>query len=146
MYPLAAAMLVDDDPSTNFLNEAALYPLRLTDTYWTAKNGEEALALLQQHQGRASASQPVLILLDVAMPVMDGMAFLEAFHELPADLRASVVIVILAANMSSSNLTQLGDYPIAGTISKPLTAEKLTPILQLYFNARGLSLLPHSGQ
>ena len=47
MHPLAAILLVDDDPSTNFLNEATLYPLRLSDTYQTARNGAEAIAWLQ---------------------------------------------------------------------------------------------------
>ena len=64
MYPLAAILLVDDDPSTNFLNEATLYSLRLTNTYWTAKNGMEALDMLRQHQATASPTQPILVLLD----------------------------------------------------------------------------------
>lgn len=134
MNPFAAVLLVDDDVSTNFLTEAALYPLRLTDTYWTAHNGTEALAQLQQHQDQFSAAQPVLVLLDMAMPVLNGMGFLAAFGELPAELRAGVLIIVAAVNMNSADLLRLEDYPVIGTISKPLTAEKLTPILQLYFN------------
>jgi two-component system, NtrC family, response regulator AtoC len=40
----------------------------------TAANGEEGLA-------KAAAFQPDLILVDVRMPVMDGMAFLDAYRE-----------------------------------------------------------------
>ena len=73
---------------------------------------------------------------------MNGMSFLDAFHTLPAELQASVIIVVLAVSMSAADLTRLDDYAVAGTISKPLTAAKLTTILQLYFNARGLGPLP----
>ena len=36
MKKLSAILLVDDDPSTNFLNEATLYPLQLADTILVA--------------------------------------------------------------------------------------------------------------
>lgn len=140
MYPLSAILLVDDDPSTNFLNEATLYPLRLTSTYLTARNGAEAIAQLKNQS--ATPAQPVLVLLDMAMPVMNGMDFLEQFGSLPAELRASIMIIVLAVSMTSADLTRIGDYPVVGTVSKPLTAEKLTTILQLQFNAQGLGPLP----
>ncbi|RTQ47531.1 response regulator [Hymenobacter gummosus] len=135
MHQLASILLVDDDPSTNFLNEAALYPLRLTDTYLTAHDGEEALALLRE-QTQATPEQPVLVLLDMAMPVMGGMEFLEAFRGLPASIQAATVLVVLAINMSSVDMSRLGEYPIAGTMSKPLTGDRLSTILSLHFNGR----------
>ncbi|OON68914.1 response regulator [Hymenobacter sp. CRA2] len=142
MHPLAAILLVDDDPSTNFLNEATLYSLRLTDTYWAAKNGAEAIAMLKRQEVSASPSRPILVLLDIAMPVMGGMEFLEALETLPRELQASVVVVVLAVSMTSDDLSRIGKYPVAGTVSKPLTGEKLTTILQLHFNAQGLGQLP----
>lgn len=133
MHSLSAILLVDDDPSTNFLNEAAIYPLRLTNTYLTAHNGQQALDLLATQT--ATPQQPVLVLLDMAMPVLNGMGFLEAFQELPVALRAATIVVVVAVNMTSADLGQLEKYTIAGLVSKPLTAEKLSPILQLHFNA-----------
>lgn len=134
MSQLAAVLLVDDDPSTNFLNEAALYSMRLTDTYLTAHDGMEALELLR-HQTKATPGRPVLVLLDMAMPVMNGMGFLEAFRTLPTAIQEATVIVVLAVSMAAADMERLSDFPVAGTISKPLTAAKLSTILQLHFSA-----------
>ena len=133
MKKLSAILLVDDDPSTNFLNEATLYPMQLADTILVAKNGREAIDLLQSDQLQPTAEQPVLILLDMAMPVMNGMDFLAAHGQLPAELQAATAIVVLAINMSSADLTRLNDYPIAGMVSKPLTPEKIQTVLRLHF-------------
>lgn len=134
MPQISAILLVDDDPSTNFLNESTLYELRLTEKYVTATNGEEALRLLQECSVAATSDQPVLVLLDMAMPVMNGMEFLEAFHDLPNAVQEVTVIVILAMSMPSVDLARLEDYPIAGMVSKPLTKEKITTVMQLYFS------------
>ncbi|MDU0369268.1 response regulator [Hymenobacter endophyticus] len=134
MPQISAILLVDDDPSTNFLNESTLYELRLTEKYLTASNGEEALRMLQECSVSATPEQPVLVLLDMAMPVMNGMEFLEAFHDLPQAVQQATVIVILAMSMPSGDLARLEDYPIAGMVSKPLTKEKITTVMQLYFS------------
>jgi CheY-like chemotaxis protein len=76
----------------------------------------------------------LLILLDMAMPVMSGMDFLEEFRQLPAAVHASTIIVVLAVSMTSADLGRLEEYPVAGTASKPLTKEKLSPVLQLHFS------------
>ena len=134
MPQISAILLVDDDPSTNFLNESTLYELRLTEKYLTANNGAEALRMLQECSVAATSDQPVLVLLDMAMPVMNGMEFLEAFHDLPKAVQEVTVIVILAMSMPSVDLARLEDYPIAGMVSKPLTKEKITTVMQLYFS------------
>lgn len=133
MQSLSAILLVDDDPSTNYLNEAALYPLQLTTTYLTAHNGQEALDLLATQS--ATPEKPVLVLLDMAMPVLNGMGFLQAFQALPAGVRAATIIVVVAVSMSSTDLGQLEKYAVAGLVSKPLTPDKLLPILRLHFSA-----------
>ncbi|GAA4499197.1 hypothetical protein GCM10023172_17490 [Hymenobacter ginsengisoli] len=133
MQSLTAILLVDDDPSTNYLNEAALYPLQLTTTYLTAHNGQEALDLLAAQS--ATPEEPVLVLLDMAMPVLNGMGFLQAFQALPASVRAATIIVVVAVSMSSADLGQLEKYSVAGLVSKPLTPDKLMAILRLHFRA-----------
>ncbi|MCA8831608.1 response regulator [Hymenobacter pini] len=137
MPQLSAVLLVDDDPSTNFLNESTLYEMRLTDKYLTAGNGEEALRLLKENSADATHEKPLLILLDMAMPVLNGMDFLEAFQALPASVQASTIIVILAVSMPSVDLGRLEHFPVAGMVSKPLTKEKLSTVLQLHFSKQG---------
>lgn len=142
MHPFCAVLLVDDDRSTNFLNEATLYPLRLTDTYLTALDGREGLELLLRQESLATPAQPVLVLLDMAMPVLNGMGFLEEFSILPAALQAATVLVVLAESMMAADLGRIENFPVAGIIAKPLVAERLTTILQMHFNKHGLGPLP----
>ena len=82
------ALLVDDEPHVRKfvgLTLQQLGPIRLLE----AGNGAEALALYQQHR-------PDLVLLDVNMPVMDGIATLRELRA--ADPEAVVVMLTSLAN------------------------------------------------
>lgn len=130
MEKLLTVLLVDDDSTTNFLNKLLLKSLDVTDQVHTAHNGEEAMALLTQLPPFA----PTLLLLDVSMPVMDGIEFLEAYLRLPAAQQAATVIVMLTTSMNSSDLSRIQELPIAGMVSKPLSREKIDALLQLHFH------------
>ena len=81
-------LIVDDDPSllevTSFVLESEGMAVE------TAKNGEEALALLR------SGRLPALVLLDLMMPVMNGWEFLDEVAKDPL-LKAIPVVVLTAA-------------------------------------------------
>lgn len=134
MQKLASVLLVDDDATANFLNSLLLDSLGVAEQVLVAENGAEALQLLV-HACTAPGHGPcpVLILLDVNMPVMNGFAFLEAFQQLaPAQQRATAV-VMLTTSMHSNELARIQELPIAGLVSKPLTRAKVNTILQLHF-------------
>jgi CheY-like chemotaxis protein len=133
MIKLSSVLLVDDDPLTNDLNERLLQQLGVADQYLSANDGVQALAALEHLAADAHPSSPVLVLLDVKMPGMDGMAFVEAYQQLPPAQQQAVVIVMHTASMSSVDLGRVESLPIAGLVSKPLTKEKLDTILQLHF-------------
>jgi signal transduction histidine kinase/DNA-binding response OmpR family regulator len=79
-------LLVDDDPA---LRELAGRTLRQHGLeVCCAENGREALTA-------AARRCPSLVLLDLAMPVMDGFEFVEAFRKDPA--RREVPVVVLTA-------------------------------------------------
>lgn len=133
MIKLSSVLLVDDDPLTNDLNERLLKHLGVADQYLAANDGVDALAALQHLSAIANPSSPVLVLLDVKMPRMDGMAFVEAYQRLPESQQQAVVIVMHTASMSSIDLGRIESLPIAGLVSKPLTKEKLDIILKLHY-------------
>ncbi|RSK48500.1 response regulator [Hymenobacter rigui] len=136
MEKLSCVILVDDDDTTNHINESLIRSLGITDYIFTANDGVQALALLEQQVVVPSAAHPVLLLLDITMPTMDGMAFLEAYQHLPATSRDAIRIVVLTVNMTSANLARVDDLPVAGLASKPLTVEKMDTILQLHFQRK----------
>ena len=129
-------LLVDDDQTTNFLNKLLLTRLGVAEQVLTAANGEEALRLLVQ-QGDGAATYPQLILLDMNMPVLNGLAFLEAYAQLPLAVRHAIVIVMLTTSLHTVDMARAQQLPIAGFLSKPLTAEKVADLLRAHFAAAG---------
>jgi len=76
-------LLVDDTVTVTAMERIILGDLY---DYAEARNGQEACA-------RALAEQPDLILMDLNMPVMDGMAGLRALKAEPRTAHIPVVIV-----------------------------------------------------
>ena len=130
MEKLSSVLLVDDDTTNNFLNELLFQQLNVTDRLLTAEDGARALDLIENTAG---PNEPALILLDVNMPGMGGIEFLEAYRRLPQAQRGATVIIMLTTTMDARDLSRLEELNIAGLVSKPLTKEKIDSILQLHF-------------
>ena len=133
MKKLSSVLLVDDDPITNDLNERLLKDLNVAEQYLSARDGAEALTVLEEISTGATPLSPVLVLLDIRMPGMEGMTFLEAYQQLSAAQQEAVVIVLHTASMESRDLNRIDELPVAGLVSKPLTKEKMDTILKLHY-------------
>jgi CheY-like chemotaxis protein len=129
MEKLPHILLVDDDETANFLNEALFQKYQVSDQVRVVTSGEEALELLTQPPPYA----PSLLLLDLAMPGMGGIGFLEAYRHLPPAQQAATVVVVLTTSMDSRDLARINELPIDGLASKPLNREKIDTLLKLHF-------------
>ena len=91
--PSMFVLIVDDDPNlldvTRFVIESEGIAVE------TARNGEEALALLRAHP------LPGLVLLDLMMPVMSGWEFLNEVAKDPL-LKAIPVVVLTAVERTQA--------------------------------------------
>jgi len=81
---------------------------------FTAYNGEEALNLIE-------AENPEIILLDVKMPVMDGI---EVLKEIRKRNKPGKVIMVTAVE-DSEKAEEAKSHGAAGYITKPLSLEQL---------------------
>jgi CheY-like chemotaxis protein len=73
--------------------------------------------------------QPSLILLDLAMPRMDGMQFREAQRHLANRRLASVPVVVVSARIDAADFQQrLGASDV---LVKPFEAERLLAAVQM---------------
>ncbi len=136
MLPLPSILLVDDDATTNFLNQVLIEEINAADRVLVAENGHEALRLLDQSCQPGSPICPVLILLDVNMPVMNGFEFLDAYVQLPPTQHQAKV-VMLTTSLLPRDLERVQLLPVASILNKPLTPEKLALLLVQHFSSAG---------
>jgi CheY-like chemotaxis protein len=135
MSRLASVLLVDDDSTTNFLNRALLLRMEVAQQVLTAENGEQALRTLGHTcLGPDRAACPQLILLDMNMPVLNGLGFMEAYAQLRLE-QLPIVIVMLTTSLHPIDQARAQELPIAGFLTKPLTKEKVTALLREHFAA-----------
>jgi len=109
MDPKAGILHVEDDRSLQKLVRAALEQLG-GYTVRTATSGSEALAL-------AAEAAPRLLLLDLDLPGMSGIATLRALRELPG--LAEVPAVFLTAARDPAMLAELGALGVREVVHKP---------------------------
>jgi CheY-like chemotaxis protein len=88
---MATILVVEDDRDTRQLEQMALE--QCGHRVLTAANGREALAVLTRNR-------PSVIVLDLMMPVMDGLTFLDERQRcVDEDARAVPVICVSAAGL-----------------------------------------------
>jgi len=117
---LSTVLVVEDDPAIReyiaFVLDDAGYAQA-----WAA-NGQEALAYLRSHPA------PVLILLDLMMPIMDGRAFRAEQQRDPA-LAGIPVVMLTASTNGDTSARELG---VAGYIPKPMLPDQIVATVARY--------------
>jgi two-component system, NarL family, sensor histidine kinase EvgS len=121
----ARLLLVDDIENNLLLLESLLepFPFQLL----RAKNGKEALELAAQHQ-------PHLILMDIKMPVMDGITALEHLQTDP-ELQNIPVIAVTAFSLHEEE-TDIRKHGFHGYLRKPIERDQLRECLQSFLAYR----------
>ncbi len=119
-------LLVEDDSIANFLNIKIIENLLITKTIVSTENGEEALNYIREN------SCPDLILLDINMPIMNGLEFLESFHkeELPNKGNAKIIVLTSSESMADKSLIESYGIPY---MEKPLSGDSLLNIMSRLF-------------
>lgn len=106
--------MVDDSKTLRLVVGKALSPLGYDVT--EATNGFNALFAMERQL-------PHLILLDINMPIMGGLEFLELVKQKPA--LHSIPIVMLASPTDHLVIPEIARLGVNGTLVKPFTPEAL---------------------
>lgn len=123
-------LLVDDDDLCLFIHRRVLDMTGYSKSTHVASNGKKAIDFLA---GAAEGSHPVpdLILLDLEMPTMGGIAFLEAFQSLECLDKSRIAIVLLTSSVSESEKRQALALGAVKCLSKPLTEQALSDAIRV---------------
>lgn len=113
-------LLVDDDEVDVMTVRRAFKKNNITNPFFVATNGLEALAMLRgEGDSPAIPSQRRLILLDLNMPRMGGIEFLRELRADP-ELKKIPVIVLTTSNEDKDKV-EAYQLNVAGYIVKPVT-------------------------
>lgn len=133
MVDVNSIMLVDDDDISNFVTMDVIKETDLVKDVFVAMNGRDALDLMKEKCGNGSETKPLLVFLDINMPVMDGFEFLEAFEKFPEEEKEDIYIVMLTSSEDEDDVQRAKLHTINGYIPKPLTKEKLQEVMSKLF-------------
>lgn len=111
-YKETTLFIVDDDDIDAIALERALRKMRLLNTVMRARDGREALELLRA----GKVPSPYIILLDLNMPRMNGLEFLEVLRTDPQLTHA--VVFVLTTSKSDEDLVAAYRKHVAGYVFK----------------------------
>lgn len=104
-----------------------------------ARDGVEALSWLRERRARREFS-PLLIMLDIRMPRMDGIEFLKELRSDPREGRS--IVFILTTSTDPNDIRQAYDYSVAGFIPKGQIANDFSNLISLLRNYCSLVEFP----
>lgn len=128
MGRLKRLLLIDDDETSNFLNEFLIKEMDIVEEVYIATNGQEALDFVQEQSD--TPQYPEVIFLDLNMPVMDGFEFLERFEKIQQKAKQRIPIYILTSSNYFKDFERAKDFSVTGYIIKPLTEKKIMGALE----------------
>jgi two-component system, OmpR family, alkaline phosphatase synthesis response regulator PhoP len=122
-------LLVDDEPD---ILEFMAYNLKKEGyTVFTGQNGREAIEI-------AKKEQPQLIILDIMMPVMDGIEACRQLREMP-EFKSTIITFLTARNEDYSQIAGF-DAGADDYISKPIKPRvlisRIKALLRRYTNTK----------
>lgn len=126
-------LLVDDDDICLFIHRRVLEMSGYCKSAHSAGNGRTALEILN-HAAAGNGPIPDIILLDLEMPLMNGIAFLEALNALALPHKDRIAIVLLTSSVSKKDRDYALSLGASLYLTKPFTMEALHNIVRSLYN------------
>jgi two-component system response regulator len=117
-------LLVEDNPDDNELTTMALLEAKITNPVVVARTGVEALDYLfgtGAHAGRDPKVQPVVVFLDIKLPLLNGIDVLRRMREDERTRRTPVVM--LTSSTEQADVTATYGLGANSYVQKPVEFE-----------------------
>lgn len=117
-------LLVEDDQVDVMTIKRALRDIHVLNPLVHVENGEDALAYLRDPVN----TKPCIILLDLNMPIMSGIEFLQVVKQ-DADLRRFPVIVLTTSEEQQDKVNSF-NLGVAGYMAKPVDYKQFVEVMR----------------
>jgi CheY-like chemotaxis protein len=136
MNPNKPILLVEDDLVDQMTVKRSLKELKVSNRLVIANNGEEALFYLNDERYQ----KPAIILLDMNMPKMNGLEFLEIVKN--DDELKKIPVIVLSTSKADSDRIDSFNLGIAGYMVKPMDYKKFVDVIKTIHMYWKLNELP----
>ena len=117
-------LLVEDNPDDAELTLRALRKGKLGNPVVRAFDGEEALALLHGTDGQKPLHPaPAIVLLDLHLPKLDGLAVLRAIRA--TESTRDLPVVVLTSSLADAHIVEAESLGVLGYLNKPVDISAL---------------------
>jgi len=117
-------LIIDNDTIFTYIHTRVAETSGLFEHIHAVESGTEALTYFQKV---CKGSQPVpdIVLLDLHMPVMNGIDVVKALQNLSFPGQEDMSIIILTSSNDASEIQQAREFGIDHCVPKPLTVNSL---------------------
>jgi CheY-like chemotaxis protein len=135
---IPSLLIVDDSSFDVLLTKRILEKTGRFEHIYAATDGSEALAMFQNYEeSRRQHPQsfpPLMILLDINMPLMGGFEFLSAYARLDGDLGydPSIIVMLTSSSFENDRNKALQDPLVKDYIVKPITRQRAVELAEAY--------------
>lgn len=122
-------LLIDDSDIDNAVNKKLLKLARISDDIEIYTSARASINKIKELG--ITWTSPRLILLDLSMPDLNGMEWLELFRELPEQVQNKCFIYVLSASIDRKQLDQAeNDSSVIALLEKPLDVYLLQQLIK----------------
>jgi CheY-like chemotaxis protein len=117
-------LLVEDDQVDIMTIIRALKEIRVSNPLVSMENGEDALA----HLKNPANDRPCIILLDLNMPIMNGIEFLQQVKQ--DDMLKRIPVVVLTTSEEQQDKVNSFNLGVAGYMAKPVDYQRFVEMMR----------------
>jgi len=122
-------LLIDDSDIDNAVNKKLLKLARISDDIEIYTSARASINKIKELG--ITWTSPRLILLDLSMPDLNGMQWLELFRELPEQVQNKCFVYVLSSSIDRKQLDQAeNDSSVIALLEKPLDVYLLQQLIK----------------
>ncbi|WP_264552034.1 response regulator [Flavobacterium sp. N2038] len=120
-------LLIEDNLIDQLVIKQLLKKMLFIEEIYITNDGHEGLQWLRDNK---RINKPLIIILDIQMPLMNGFDFLDAFDQLDEILKKEVQIYVLSSTLDPDEITRINQNKyVYKLLNKPFPIEEFKKIV-----------------